>query len=123
MELTTSERVVKLLNDLGVSKAEFSRQTGISTQTTSNLCNNTKSISSKIINLIKKAYPEVNTDYLMNGTGNPILSPDMVKEPDVSYDENDVSLYIQKIEEGIRIKRKQIEEDQKLLSMLRQSIK
>jgi transcriptional regulator with XRE-family HTH domain len=120
MELTANERVVRLLGELGLTQAEFSRKTGISTATTANIVNITKKLTDKNLQKIKSAFPESNLDYLINGIGKPLLeSANMVNEPVVEYEAKDIQKFIERLEEDIRVLRRKTEDSRKLLSILR----
>lgn len=120
MELSANEKIKNLLDELGVSQAEFSRQTGISTANIANLVNVTKTLSSDILKNIKDAYPEVNLNYLIMGSGQPLLNAEEVEvEIYRRNEQEDVEKYIAGLKEEIQELQQKLNTKRKLLTMLR----
>lgn len=76
MALTEGERLLYIIDALGVSQAEFSRKCGITTNVISRLVNGTGGVlgvrlTPTYINRICNAYPTINRQFLEDGESYP----------------------------------------------------
>lgn len=74
---TTKERLLEFLSYLNVGQTVFEKKVGISNGYINNLKG---SIGPAIINKISDVYPELNSEWLLNGKGE-MLKPEARKEP------------------------------------------
>lgn len=98
-----SQRLIRILEVLKMTPAEFGRLTGISKQMVSNYLSGKTVINLKALKKIKNVFPEINTLYLMNGKGHPLLTPDDLLLLDAVRSEDDIEVsqeqYRKKIKE------------------------
>ncbi|MCX6272422.1 MAG: helix-turn-helix transcriptional regulator [Bacteroidetes bacterium] len=65
-----------LIHDLRISQSEFAKQTGLSKQTVNNIISGRHVTKTDVLEKILGAYPELNLNWLMNGTGNQWIGSD-----------------------------------------------
>lgn len=63
------ERIRKIIENEGLSQADFSRITGINTSTLSHVLTGRNNPSIEVINKILTAFPQYNSQWLVNGEG------------------------------------------------------
>lgn len=120
MEKGINKRFERILKELDMTPAVFSRKTGIKEATISYQRKKDSKPTLPTLDLIRKTLPEVNIDYLTDGMGEPLLDPDnMVREPDVHYEAEDIQKFIERLEEDIRVLRRKLDDNKKMLSILR----
>lgn len=69
--METKERIRKIIENEGLSQADFSRMTGINTSTLSHVLTGRNNPSIEVINKILTAFPKYNSQWLVNGEGEP----------------------------------------------------
>ena len=80
MKETVNDRLRNVIKGLGISQAEFGRNTGIQSGHLSQLLKTTKTLSSDILMKICNVFPQVNINYLLYGQGEPTTSPKTLSE-------------------------------------------
>ena len=79
------ERFSKLAHKLGLSTAQLQKQLGVSNA----YAQNTKKPSAKVLAVLREQYPQVNADWLENGTGEMFVeSMESAASEDVTYAAN-----------------------------------
>ena len=67
--MTSSQRLEKLIAELGLSKTEFAERVGKHTQNINAYTKGGRNVGRNFAGEIKKAFPKVNMDWLLYGTG------------------------------------------------------
>lgn len=115
-----NKRFERILKELNLTPAKFSKKTGISEQTISAQRKNDSHPSPKNLDLIRKNIPEINIEYWIEGIGEPLRDANMmVNEPTINYETEDVHRYIERLQDEIHELRKRVDEKRMLLAMLR----
>lgn len=78
MQRSTTHRIDLLLNALNVSQSEFAEKLGITPNNVTNM--KQRDLSSRNIEKIVKAYPQISREWLMTGEGLPIKTNQIVNE-------------------------------------------
>lgn len=78
------DRINALMKHMGMSQKEFADEICISPGTLSSIFSGRNNASLGTLNNIRERFPEVNMDWLMNGTGEMFLSSDVASTPNVS---------------------------------------
>lgn len=76
MQRSTTHRIDLLLNALNVSQSEFAEKLGITPNNVTNM--KQRNLSSRNIEKIVKAYPQISREWLMTGEGLPLKSTQIV---------------------------------------------
>jgi transcriptional regulator with XRE-family HTH domain len=94
------ERLRDLIeNKLNLNQTEFAEKVGVTNQYIYLYTSGKRNLGRIFLNKIKKAFPEVNTDYLLYGKGEPIDSQGFkfdvtqVKDAEVQYLNQQLSLF------------------------------
>ena len=73
MASTINERIRILCDTYAKNQSEFANKIGISTQSLSNYLNRNTKPTVDLLDAIIKAYPQINTDWLITGEGEPFM--------------------------------------------------
>jgi len=76
----TIERIAYFVEKKGISLNKFSQQLGVSNSYFSKMIKNKASVGSDIIENILRFYPEINTNWLLTGTGDMLYGSTTSKE-------------------------------------------
>jgi len=78
MQRSTTHRIDLLLNALNVSQSDFAEKLGITPNNVTNM--KQRDLSSRNIEKIVKAYPQISREWLMTGEGSPIKTNHIVND-------------------------------------------
>lgn len=73
----SAQRVDNLINRLNLSKLKFAQIIGITPGTIYNIVDNRSNPGIHFINAVNRAYPNINTNWILTGDGNMFNNPDL----------------------------------------------
>jgi plasmid maintenance system antidote protein VapI len=120
MENSINQRIKQLIELLGINQNEFGRNTDIKSGHISQLINKEINVTSRIITKIKCAFPQTNADWLLFGTGSPILDmEDLDREKKIDYVNADIDVLIVKLKNEIDHFKMEIDKNNRLIEILK----
>jgi len=82
MKPTDNEKINAVLNELGISAFQLTKELNLSASTIYHVLNGQNRLTIKIINLIVSKYPKINKEYLLKGVGNVCVEEKAIQEND-----------------------------------------
>lgn len=70
---TDKEKIEKVLDELGITASHLTQELGLSKSTVYHVLREKNNLSIKLITNIVNKFPKVNKNYLLNGTGTPLI--------------------------------------------------
>lgn len=114
MEESMKQRLMRFIKSQNLSQGKFERMCGMSN---GYLCNIKQSIGSSKIQSIAMAFPQLNTEWLLTGTG------DMLNEGYTTFDPVGVATpTAPNLENEIILLKAKLEEKEKMIELLKQQL-
>lgn len=93
MESTTNQRLKQIIDKSDLSVNAFAKRVDVPQTTLASLLNRGSEPSTKTINAVLSAFPDINPDWLLTGSGEMYLSDDALQPHTAKQSKNDIPFY------------------------------